>query len=100
MLNHAEFILTEYQFAPKNKNETKSRRSKALEKRRKYEVFHAIQFISLWSMYFRASQIFGIFGHAVFCVELNERKLMRPSLGRLEVIFDGCQASKADQTRG
>ena len=44
----------------------------------------------------RASQFFGIFGHTVFCVLLNERKLMRPSLGRLEVIFDGCQASKAD----
>ena len=47
----------------------------------------------------RASQIFGIFGHTVFCVLLNERKLMRPSLGRLEVIFDGCQASKANQSR-
>ena len=47
----------------------------------------------------RASQSFGNFGHTVFCVQLNERKLMRPSLGRLEVIFDGCQASKADQSR-
>ena len=50
-------------------------------------------------MLIRASQIFGIFGHTVFCVLLYERKLMRPSLGRLEVIFDGCQASKADQSR-
>ena len=50
-------------------------------------------------LYNRASQIFWIFGHTVFCVLLNERKLMRPSLGRLEVIFDGCQASKADQSR-
>ena len=44
----------------------------------------------------RASQIFGIFGHTVFCVLLNKRRLMRPSLGRLEVVFDGGQASKAD----
>ena len=46
-----------------------------------------------------ASQIFGNFGRTVFCVKLNEKKLMRPSLGRLEVIFDGCQASKANQSR-
>ena len=50
--------------------------------------------------YIRASQFFGIFGHTVLCVLLNERKLVRPSLGRLEVIFDGGQASKADQSRG
>ena len=59
----------------------------------KDEVFHGL-------LSNRASQIFGIFGHTVFCVLLNERKLMRPSLGRLEVIFDGGQASKADQSRG
>ena len=58
-------------------------------------------FSYIWSLLCsRASQIFCIFGHTVFCVLLNERKLMRPSLGRLEVIFDGCQASKADQSRG
>ena len=50
-------------------------------------------------MVIRASQIFGIFGHTVFWLQLNERKLMRPGLDRLEVIFDGCQASKADQSR-
>ena len=44
---------------------------------------------AIWS---RASQIFGILGHTVFCVLPNERKLMRSSLGRLEVIFDGGQA--------
>ena len=47
-----------------------------------------------------ASQIFGNFGRTVFCVKLNEKKLMRPSLGRLEVILDGGQASKADQSKG
>ena len=46
-----------------------------------------------------ASQILGIFETTVFCVLLNERKLVRPSLGRLGVIFDGGQASKANQSR-
>ena len=40
------------------------------------------------------------FGHTVFCDLLDERKLMRPSLDRLEVIFDGGLASKADQSLG
>ena len=42
----------------------------------------------------------GFLDTLFFFVLLNERKLMRPSLGRLEVIFDGGQASKADQSRG
>ena len=44
----------------------------------------------------------GTIGKRLFpcCNLLDERKLMRPSLGRLEVIFDGGLASKADQSRG
>ena len=47
----------------------------------------------------RASQFFGIFGPTVFCVQLNKWILMRPSLGRLGVIFDGGQASKVSQSK-
>ena len=35
-----------------------------------------------------------------FCVLLNERKLVRPSLGILRVIFHVCQASKAHWSGG
>ena len=51
-------------------------------------------------MIIRVSQISKIFGPTVFCVLLNERKLVRPSLGILRVIFHVGQASKAHWSGG
>ena len=48
----------------------------------------------------RVSQISKIFGPTVFCVLLNERKLVRPSLGIFRDIFHVGQASKAHWSGG
>ena len=50
-------------------------------------------------IYTRACQIFGMFGVTFLCVLLTKRKIMRPSLGRLGVIFDVGQASRANQSK-
>ena len=52
-------------------------------------------FLNIVVLFIRVSQISKIFGPTVFCVLLNERKLVRPSLGILRVIFHVGQASKA-----
>ena len=52
------------------------------------------------SIFIRVSQISKNFGPTVFCVLLNERKLVRPSLGILRVIFHVGQASKAHWSGG
>ena len=49
-------------------------------------------------LYYRVSQISKIFRPTVFCVLLYERKLVKPSLGMLRVIFHVGQASKAHWT--
>ena len=51
-------------------------------------------------LYYRVSQISKIFRPTVFCVLLYERKLVKPSLGMLRVIFHVGQASKAHWSGG
>ena len=52
--------------------------------------------IQMLGCYYRVGcyKFSGILGTMFFCDLLDERKLMRPSLGRLEDIFDGGLASK------
>ena len=84
------------------------------KRREKYSTFLAIDptdftikvngdFFSISTLHIicsRVSQISKIFGPTVFCVLLNERKLVRPSLGILRVIFHVGQASKAHWSGG
>ena len=54
----------------------------------------------LWTPLLGCSKFPKIFGPTVFCVLLYERKLVRPSLGTLRVIFHVGQASKAHWSGG